>query len=275
MKSMNYAITFACYNQIEYTRQCVESLIKTGVDLSRVIAVDNGSTDGTQAYLQSLPLGGVILNNGNLGCGVAWNQGALALQAEWTIVMNNDVVCTQGWLEGLISTAEQQGLKVVSPAMVEGPLDYDLDAFTADALNRVGRVLRVDRPHAVCMAIHQSVWMDVGYFLAIPRLFGLEDAVFFKQVRDAGVPAATIGASWLHHYGSVTQSAMKAERRLSAKSGLGDQALYRQLMDRSWLQRKWDRFLRKRIESQGRQQELSSYGMTLLGARNKQEFVWR
>lgn len=275
MKSMNYAITFACYNQIEYTRQCVESLIKTRIDLSRVVAVDNGSTDGTQAYLQSLPLGGVILNNGNLGCGVAWNQGALALQAEWTIVMNNDVVCTQGWLEGLILTAEQQGLKVVSPAMVEGPLDYDLDAFAADALRRVGHILRVGRPHAVCMAIHQSVWMDVGYFLAIPRLFGLEDAVFFKQLRESNIPTATVGSSWLHHYGSVTQSAMKAEQRLSARAGLGDQALYRQLMGRSWLRRKFDRVVRKNSEKQTRASELAQYGMTFLGQRKEGKFIWR
>lgn len=275
MTKHDYAITFACYNQIEYTKQCIDSLVKTGVDLARVIAVDNGSVDGTQDYLKSLPLGEVILNQGNLGCGVAWNQGALALQAEWTIVMNNDVVCTQGWLDGLIDTAEQHGLKVISPAMVEGPLDYDLDVFTVDALKRVGSVLRPGRPHAVCMAIHKSVWMDVGYFLAIPRLFGLEDAVFFKQLKEAQVPTATTGASWLHHYGSVTQSAMKAEQRLSAKAGLGDKELYRQLMGRSWLQRKLDRLSRKKREDQDRRAELSACGMTLLGQRKDGTFVWR
>jgi len=53
-------------------------MIKNGDDLSRLAIVDNGSTDGTQEYLQSLPLGGLILNKSNLGCGVAWNQGTMA-----------------------------------------------------------------------------------------------------------------------------------------------------------------------------------------------------
>lgn len=274
MKQIDYAITFACYNQVEYTHQCIDSLVRTGVDLGRVVAVDNGSTDATRDYLQSLPLGDVILNRSNLGCGVAWNQGALALQAEWTVVMNNDVVCAPGWLEALIDTAEQKGLKVVSPAMIEGPLDYDLAAFSADAGRRLRAALRTGKPHAVCMAIHRSVWMDVGYFLAVPRLFGLEDTLFFNQLREANIPAGTVGASWLHHYGSVTQSAMKVEQRLSVRSGLGDQALYRRLLGRSWLQRKVDRWVRKNAQKQVRAAEFAQYGMTLHGQRKGGQFIW-
>jgi hypothetical protein len=54
----DYAITFACYNQVDYTRQCVDSLVRHGYDLGRVVAVDNGSSDATRDYLQTLPLGG-------------------------------------------------------------------------------------------------------------------------------------------------------------------------------------------------------------------------
>ncbi|MCA3172253.1 MAG: glycosyltransferase family 2 protein, partial [Burkholderiales bacterium] len=76
MSPDDYALTFACYNQVDYTRQCVESLVKHGIPLSRVVAVDNGSTDDTVSYLQSLPLGARIFNKKNMSCGVAWNQGA-------------------------------------------------------------------------------------------------------------------------------------------------------------------------------------------------------
>ncbi|MFY8129784.1 MAG: glycosyltransferase family 2 protein, partial [Burkholderiaceae bacterium] len=47
MSPDDYALTFACYNQLDYTRLCVESLVKHGTPLSRVVAVDNGSTDDT------------------------------------------------------------------------------------------------------------------------------------------------------------------------------------------------------------------------------------
>src|SRR5512134_904799 len=139
----DYAITFACYNQVDYTRQCVDSLVRHGYDLQRVVAVDNGSSDSTRDYLQTLPLGGRILNRQNLGCGVAWNQGVLALQAEWSVVMNNDVLVPPHWLENLVASASALGLKVVSPALVEGPLDYDFEAFAADASQRMRDVARI------------------------------------------------------------------------------------------------------------------------------------
>lgn len=122
----DYSITFPCYNAIEYTKKCINSMIQNGEDLGRVIAVDNGSTDGTQEYLKSLPLGKVILNKQNLGVGVALNQGVLEFQTEWTIVMDNDLVVSKGWIDNLIGSAIENNLNVISPALVEGELDYDL-----------------------------------------------------------------------------------------------------------------------------------------------------
>ena len=80
---MDYAITFACYNQVDYNRQCIDSMQRAGTPLERLVVVDNASGDETLAYLRGLPLGKVIHNRDNLGCGVAWNQGALELQSEW------------------------------------------------------------------------------------------------------------------------------------------------------------------------------------------------
>ena len=38
MSASDVAITFACYNQVDYTRQCVDSLVRTGFDLSRLLS---------------------------------------------------------------------------------------------------------------------------------------------------------------------------------------------------------------------------------------------
>ncbi len=274
MSAPTVAVTFACYNQVDYTRQCVDSLVRTGFDLSWLVAVDNGSTDGTRDYLASLPLGGRILNGQNLGCGVAWNQGALALQADWTVIMNNDVVVTAGWLDGLVGAAQAHGLKVVSPALVEGALDYDLEGFRArDAVKMQDVVLRGAR-HAVCMAVHRSVWDEVGYFRATPRLWGYEDSVFFHELDRAGIPCGQVGASWLHHYGSITLSALKRERGLSQKEGLSARDTYK-VLGQSFLGRKLDRWHRKRQQARWRDDLLARYGMTLHGERVDGAFRWR
>lgn len=273
MSPIDYALTFACYNQVEYTRLCVDSMVRHGLDLGRLVVIDNGSSDSTRDYLQTLPLGGRIFNNANLGCGVAWNQGALALQAEWTIIMNNDVLVSPGWIENLIHTAQAQGLKIISPALIEGPLDYDFDAFLTDQAPRVQNVLRRGGRHAVCLAVHKSVWMDIGYFQPVPKLLGYEDTLFFHEADKAGIATGMTGAAWLHHYGSITQTAMKLERGLSQRDALGNRRNYR-LLNQSWLERKLTKAKRKSQERQWRNSEVAQHGMSIHGLREDGAFRW-
>jgi GT2 family glycosyltransferase len=273
MDKSKYAITFACYGQLDYTRQCVDSMVRHGTPLDRVVVVDNASRDATRQYLDTLPLGGRIYNAENLGCGVAWNQGALALQADWTIVMNNDVLVSANWVENLVRSAEEHGLRVVSPSLVEGELDYDFDKFALGASERMRGSLRLGWCHAVCLAIHKSVWLDIGYFQPVPRLLGYEDTMFFNEMDKAGIVGATTGASWLHHYGSITQTAMKQERGLRQKDGLGNRYNYR-LLQKGWMRRKMDKLHRNRLMREWREQELAAHGMTMRGVRRGGQFHW-
>lgn len=249
-------------------------MIKHDLDLSRLIVVDNASTDSTIGYLKTLPLGGIILNHSNLGCGVAWNQGALALQSEWTIVMNNDVIVSHGWIENLIETAEKNHLKVISPAMIEGELDYDFEAFSNQASVKMQNVMRFGERHAVCLAVHQTVWRDVGYFQPIPKLLGYEDTIFFHELAKANIATGMTGASWLHHFGSITQTAMKQERGLSKKDGLANRYNYR-LLQQSWLKRKLNKFRRINQSKVWRKNELKQFDMSIYGARLQGNFVWK
>lgn len=273
MLKNKYSITFACYNAVHYTQLCIDSFVKHGTPLDRLIVVDNGSNDETRNYLQTLALGGRIFNKQNLGCGVAWNQGALVQQAEWSIIMNNDVLVSPRWVESLINTAEQNNLKIISPALIEGPQDYDFDTFSTIASSKMKNALRMGNPHAVCLAVHESVWMDIGYFQAMPKLWGYEDTMFFHAARKAGIRMATTGASWLHHFGSITQSEMKRERGLQEKQGLGGRHNYRYL-NQSWLARKLQKREKVNNLKNWRKEELAQYGMTMHGVRENGEFRW-
>jgi GT2 family glycosyltransferase len=268
-----YSLTFACYNSVEYTKMCIESMLKHGTPLDRLVVVDNYSGDGTRDYLSSLPLGGRIFNSENLGCGTAWNQGALALQSEWSIIMNNDVLVSPMWVENLIHAAESKNLKVISPALIEGPLDYDFDNFNLKAVAEMKDVNRLGGKHAVCIAIHRSAWMDVGYFQPIPKLLGYEDTLFFNELKKSNIQTAITGASWLHHFGSITQTAMKQERGLSEKDGLANRYNYK-LLNQSWLQRKWAKQQTKQHQLQSSKAEIAAHGMSVHGLRKNNQFVW-
>jgi GT2 family glycosyltransferase len=273
MDKTKYSLTFACYNSVNYTKQCIDSMIMHGTPLDRLVVVDNGSTDETREYLSTLPLGGRIYNKENLGCGVAWNQGSLLHQAEWSIIMNNDVLVTPNWIENLIGTGEKLGAKIISPALIEGPLDYDLNNFESMAQKKMKNTHRIGGKHAVCLAVHKSVWFEIGYFAPIPKLLGYEDTLFFNAASVAGIKMAMTGASWLHHFGSITQTAMKLERGLSEKDNLGNRQNYK-LLNQSWLNRKIAKLVRKRQEKIWRNDELLEHGLTIHGIRKNENFEW-
>jgi glycosyltransferase involved in cell wall biosynthesis len=75
-----------------------------------LVVIDNGSTDGTAAYLADvrdtapLPVT-VIANTKNLGFPTAINQGLECARGEYLVMLNNDAVVTEGWLEQLLGVA--------------------------------------------------------------------------------------------------------------------------------------------------------------------------
>lgn len=269
----DYSATFACLNKVEYTQQCIESLQQSHFDMSKLVIVDNGSTDGTWDYLRGLPEVNLIRNKQNMGCGVAWNQGALALQTEWTVIMNNDILFAPHWIESLIAQAEANHLLIASPAMIEGPLDYDFYSTAAQYKTAMQGHVRHDAAHAVCLLVHQSVWDKVGYFRATPKLLGFEDTIFFFECMQAGIEHAALADAWIHHFGSVTVKALRETIGTNSKGGLGSRNNSR-LLDQSWLMRKWRKIKRKQLRAQQRADELQRFGSTVHSIRKDGSIHW-
>ncbi|MDY6844468.1 MAG: glycosyltransferase, partial [Thermodesulfobacteriota bacterium] len=72
------SVIIPAFNQLEYTKQCLEALFKnTPEEMYGLIVVDNGSTDGTKEFLTTLGQRATVITNGeNLGFARACNQGA-------------------------------------------------------------------------------------------------------------------------------------------------------------------------------------------------------
>jgi N-acetylglucosaminyl-diphospho-decaprenol L-rhamnosyltransferase len=269
----DYSVTFATLNCLDYTRQCVDSLERSGTPLDRIVVVDNCSTDGTQDYLSHKGLGKVVFNKQNLSCGAAWNQGIFGFQTEWTIVMNNDIVVAKDFAEKLIGYALKNNLKMVSPARVDGLLNYDFEDFADASQNKMTHVARAFSSNAICMCIHWSLFNEIGFFRSHPALLGFEDAIFFNDLRHSKLPHATTGSVWIHHFGSVTQEHLKMVLGITARRELvvlND----KKLLHQSWLDRKIQRYQSKVQFRQWRREELESYGMTLHAARPDSTFIW-
>jgi glycosyltransferase involved in cell wall biosynthesis len=104
------SIIIPCWSQLEFTRQCIAALNRHTRRPWELIVIDNGSTDGTAVYLAgvrdmaSVPVT-VITNRTNRGFPAAINQGLKAARGEYLVLLNNDVVVTDGWLGQLIGLA--------------------------------------------------------------------------------------------------------------------------------------------------------------------------
>lgn len=91
---MKYSIVIPTYNHCDdLLKPCIESIYRN-TDLSNVeiIVVANGCTDNTREYVESLPNNvRLIWAEKALGYTKATNLGILASQAEYVLLLNNDV----------------------------------------------------------------------------------------------------------------------------------------------------------------------------------------
>lgn len=237
----NVEIIIPVFNQLAFTRRCLESFFRhPPLASSRVVVIDNGSTDGTAGYLKTFPQIEIINNGQNLGCAAAWNQGFRATGSEWVAFLNNDVVLPECWLDGLLAAAQAEHLDVVSPAMREGPLNYELEIYTREFIQTAGKLIRPNVAHGVCFVVRRRVFEVIGLFDENFRIGQFEDADFFQRARVGEFKLGVTGRSFIHHFGSVTQDSIRNRKDVSPYEE-SNRAYYRKKWKLGWAKRHWQR----------------------------------
>src|ERR1017187_2166932 len=104
------SVIIPCWNQLEFTRKCIAALFRQTGPNWELIVVNNGSTDGTGNYLAGVQDASpvpvtLIANATNRGFPAAINQGLQYARGEYRVLLNNDVVVTEGWLDQLVALA--------------------------------------------------------------------------------------------------------------------------------------------------------------------------
>lgn len=97
------AIIIPHYNGQQHLETCLGSLRRQTVSDFEVLLVDNGSTDGTQAYVQAeFPEVRLIELGRNFGFTGACNAGFAAATSPILILLNNDTEVHPHWLENIL-----------------------------------------------------------------------------------------------------------------------------------------------------------------------------
>ena len=239
MSGKPVSLVIPVYNQLHYTRQCLDSIARCADQPYELIIVDNASADGTQEFLRDVKAT-VITNQHNLGCAKAWNQGVRAATGSVIGILNNDIVVTPGWLEGLLSYMQHCNHGIVCPSAREGLLNYDLDPYAKDFTRRCAMATRSEL-YGACMVIRREVFDRVGLFDEGFCYGGCEDIDFFWRVQQASFSAGMTGSVLIHHFSMVTQDTIKkTETRTYLDQNLAHFVKkWNRTVRGNWLQRRW------------------------------------
>ncbi|MBE3574455.1 MAG: glycosyltransferase [Firmicutes bacterium] len=237
------SIVIPCWNQVDLTRQCIESIFRGTAEPFELVLIDNGSTDGTAQYLAQLSAQrrnvSVITNPVNTGYGYACNEGMAAAKGEFIVLMNNDVVVPPGWLGRLLRAARNPEVGIVGPVTnaisgiqrVDVPYGGNLSWMEAYARTRARESAHKGFycPRAVgfCMLVKREVIDKIGGFDTAFGIGNFEDDDFCVRAQLAGYRVWIAEDAFVHHFGSQTFS----------RSNIN----YRRLMERNFavLRAKW------------------------------------
>lgn len=121
-KTPNYpvkiSIITAVYNQLPMNKIYWENLAKKTANSFELIVIDNGSTDSSADFFESVGAR-VIRNKANYSYPVSQNQGIAIAQGEWLAFLNNDIIVSEAWDQTLIASAIHNKLDVITSCGIE------------------------------------------------------------------------------------------------------------------------------------------------------------
>ena len=97
------------WNGRQHLERCLPALAAQRLSPTQILVADNGSSDGSQAWLrEAWPQVRLLELEANLGFAEANNRAIRASHAPWVALLNNDTLPEPGWLEALLLAAQQQ-----------------------------------------------------------------------------------------------------------------------------------------------------------------------
>jgi hypothetical protein len=218
------------WNGLSDTRECLESLLRCAYPNLSLVAVDNGSS-GDDAEVLRREYGDrvhVIANERNLGyskgiiCGMRY---ALSQEAEYVLLVQNDMVVAQSLVEKLVEAAlDDRRWGITVPTMLQYH-DRDRIEATPERAGRLGigvmklaggklegPVVECHWAAVGCMLITRKYIENTGIMQAMEPYFLYGDPVWYLLAFRHGLHLGYVPEARVWHKGSMSLKRMGPAR---------------------------------------------------------------
>jgi O-antigen biosynthesis protein len=233
------SVLMPCCGGLEYTKLSVPSVLRHSRPPFELLFLDIGSLDGTAEYLAGIAAASqvrveVVRAATDLDIGRACAEALRRARGQFLVLLNNDTLVPEGWLQQLIAlatmsfgmglagpmsnyAAEAQLVETVPyrvgprkgarPAGGWDPWLVDTEAVTAFARQfreeRKGKWIEVDRLGGFCLLLKREVLARIGSL--DEEGLGLFDTdALSVKARQAGYSLAVCRDLFVHHFGTRT-----------------------------------------------------------------------
>lgn len=268
--SFRVAVAILNWNGEVHLRRFIPSVLAHCSDEDQVVVIDNGSDDGSLAYLESeCDSVEIVRLQDNLGFAGGYNAGLEVLQqrldAEWVLLLNSDVEVTEGWVDDLVAACLREGWSAAQPKIrsVEERTEFEYAGAAGGFMDRhgfmfcAGRIFDArekdlgqydtDRPvfwaSGAALLVRTEAWREVE---------GLDEAFFAHmeeidlcwRLRNRGHVVGVATGTHVFHLGGGTLAQSSPRKAFfnfrnnlylllknDHRSGIGRRIFFRQLLD--------------------------------------------
>lgn len=211
------SIIILTFNQLEYTKLCIESIRAfTAKACYEIIVVDNNSSDGTVDWLKEQDDLVVIYNSKNEGFPVGCNIGMEVAKGESILLLNNDTIVTPNWLsklnKNLYSDEKIGAVGAVTNSCSNGQQIYAMYVNVWQMINlskefymlHKGEIEFKPKLVGFCYLIKKEVLDKTGLLDPIFTPGNYEDDDISLRIMKAGYLLGLCRDTMIHHFGSVS-----------------------------------------------------------------------